>query len=167
MSLKSLQDTLLSHVDGKKPVSVESLQSHFADLVLNPAHTDPKIPFELSDALRGCMVENEAINRVYETIDRVLSLQNTPEGIWKEMRQLKKTYANSGGTFRLAKVADGTTLNACFRVVTYLRAQGVIADVEGFLRNTEEAFRDTGGKVGSHNEFVFLAADLYTDLLVF
>lgn len=52
-------------------------------------------------------------------------------------------------------------------MLTYLKAQGVIADVEGFLRNTEEAFRETGGKVASHNEFVFLAADLYTDLLVF
>ena len=96
MSLKSLQDTLSSHMEGKQPVSATSLQSHFADLVLNPAHTDPKIPFELSDALRRCMVENEAINRVYETIDRILSLQNTPEGIWKEMKKLKKTYANSG-----------------------------------------------------------------------
>lgn len=167
MSLKSLQNTLLSHMEGRKPVSVASLQSHFADLVLNPAHTDPNVPFELSDELRRCMMENEAINRVYETIDRILSLQNTPEGIWKEMRKLKKTYADSGGSFRLARVADGTTLNACFRVVTYLKAQGVIADVEGFLRNTEEAFRKTGGKVESHNEFVFLAADLYTDLLVF
>ena len=51
--------------------------------------------------------------------------------------------------------------------MTYLKTQGVIADVEGFLRNTEETFRETGGKVASHNEFVFLAADLYTDLLVF
>ena len=67
----------------------------------------------------------------------------------------------------MARVADGTTLNACFRVLTYLKAQDVIADVEGFLRNTEDAFRESGGKVASHNEFVFLAADLYTDLLVF
>lgn len=96
MSLKSLQNSLLSHVEGRKPVSVESLQSHFADLVLNPAHTDPMIPFELSDELRRCMMENEAINRVYETIDRILSLQNTPEGIWKEMKKLKKEYANGG-----------------------------------------------------------------------
>lgn len=106
MSLKSLQNSLLTHVEGKKPVSVEALQSHFADLVLNPAHSDPKIPFELSDELRRCMVENEAINRVYDTIDRILSLQNTPEGIWKEMKKLKKEYSNSGGSFRLAKVTD-------------------------------------------------------------
>lgn len=167
MSLKTLQNSLLTHMEGKKPVSVESLQSHFADLVLNPAHTDPKIPFELSDELRRCMMENEAINRVYETIDRILSLESTPEGIWKEMKKLKTTYSNVSGPFRLSKVSDGSTLNACFRVVTYLKVQGVIPDVEGFLRNTEEAFRATGGKVESHNEFVFLAADLYTDLLVF
>lgn len=167
MSLKSFQNSLLTHMEGKKPVSVEALQSHFADLVLNPGHSDPKIPFELSDELRRCMAENEAINRVYETIDRILSLQSTPEGMWKEMKKIKKEYSNSGGSFRLAKVSDGTTLNASFRVLSYLRMQGVIADVEGFLRNTENAFHETGGKVASHNEFVFLAADLYTDLLVF
>ncbi|MFB0965354.1 MAG: hypothetical protein QMC36_06825 [Patescibacteria group bacterium] len=83
-------------MSAKKPVSVESLQSHFADLVLNPTHSDPKIPFELSDALRTCMSENEAINRVYETIDRILSLQNTPEGIWKELKKLSRTYSDSG-----------------------------------------------------------------------
>lgn len=96
MSLKTLQNVLLSHMDGGKPVSAEELQSHFADLVLNPAHTDPKVPFELSDALRGCMVENEAINRVYETIDRILSLQNTPDGIWRELKKLKRTYSQRG-----------------------------------------------------------------------
>ncbi len=143
MSLKSLQSTLLSHMDGKKPVSAASLKGHFADLILNPAHTDPNVPFELSDELRRCVVENDAINRVYETIDRILSLQNTPDGIWTELKALKRTYANRGGSFRLGKVVDGTTLDACFRVVTYLKAQGVIADVEGFLRNTERAFRET------------------------
>lgn len=165
MSVHSLQEALSSHLEQKNPVASAELQMHFAELILEPTFSDPKIPFELSDALRHCLMENDAINRVYETINRILTLENTPDGMWKEMKSLKREYSDKSPSFRLSKVSDGSTLRACFRVLSYMKAQGIIMDVATFLRETEEQF--SLGSVGSHNEFLFLAADLYTDLITY
>lgn len=167
MPLKSLESVLSDHLKRPSPVSVEAVQDHFANLILSPTEVDPNIPFEVSDALRECLVENDPINRVYEAIDRILSLQSRPEAVWKELSELSESYSDRSLAFRTAKMEDGTTLRSCYRVVSYLRSQGVIGNLKQFLLETEIAFSENGGRVESHNEYEFLARDLYTDLLVF
>lgn len=167
MSLSKLQDALSRELAKKNKVDCSELQSHFAELMLDPGIVDPKIPFELSDALRGCLVENVVVNRVYEIIDRILTLQSRPEDMWGEMLSFQELFADESAAFRHSKVADGTTLRACFRILSYMRVQGMVPDLEGFLRETEEAFAENAGRVGEHNEFLFLAADLFTDLLLY
>ncbi|MDQ1343474.1 MAG: hypothetical protein QG650_193, partial [Patescibacteria group bacterium] len=116
MSLKRLQDALSDHLAQKQHLDSPYLQAHFAELILEPTFSDPKVPFELSDALRRCILANDAINRVYETIDLILTLENTPDGIWKELRSFSVEYSDRSAPFRMSKVRDGTTLRACFRI---------------------------------------------------
>lgn len=52
-------------------------------------------------------------------------------------------------------------------MVSYLKMQGMVSDVGEFLAGIEEAFRESDGKLSCPNQLAFLAADLYTDLLVF
>lgn len=106
MSLESLGRTLEAHLQQKKPVSSQTLQDHFANLMLEPSGIDPKVPSELSDALRACILENDPVNRVYETIDRILSLKNTPEGIWEELQSVAEEYSEQSVPHRLSKVSD-------------------------------------------------------------
>lgn len=167
MSIESLGRTLEAHLQQKKPVSSEMLQDHFANLMLEPSGIDPKVPSELSDALRACILENDPVNRVYETIDRILSLKSDPAGIWEEVRAVTEEYSDRSLPYRLSKVSNGTTLKTCFRIVSYLKMQGFVSNVGEFLAQIEEAFSQSGGKIEHHNQLAFLAADLYTDLLVF
>lgn len=167
MALNELQAALSPRSDGKMNISVADLQDHFAELVLEPSLVDPKIPFEVSDALRKCLANGEAVNRVYETIDLVLSLEVTPEGMWNELKRYRQDYSDASPAFRHSKVSDGSTYRACYRSIAYMRSQGVLSDVGGFLSETEEAFTKNGFRVSSNNEYLFLIADLYTDLLVY
>lgn len=167
MSLSSLQNALSRELAKKGKVDSAELQSHFAELMLDPGLVNPKIPFEISDELRRCIAENDVVGRVYETIDRILSLKATPQEMWEEMRVIQELFADESAAFRHSKVTDGTTLKACFRVLFYMRAQGMLPDIEGFLRETEDVFAESGSRVANHNEFLFLAADLFTDLLMY
>lgn len=132
--------------------------------MLDPSAVNPAIPFELSDSLRLCIADNDVVNRVYETVDRVLSLKNTPEAIWEELKDLSSIYAEKGRRFRISKIRDGSTLRDCYRVVTYMRVQGMIPDVATFFRDVEERYAESGIRAYAHNEYLLLAADLYSDL---
>lgn len=106
MSIESLGRTLEAHLKGRNPRSSRAIQNHFADLMLEPSGIDPEVPSELSDALRACILENDPVNRVYETIDRILSLKNTPEGIWEELQSVAEEYLERSVPHRLSKVSD-------------------------------------------------------------
>lgn len=134
--------------------------------MLDPSAVDPAIAFELSDSLRRCIADNDVVNRVYETVDRVLSLKNTPEAIWEELKDLSSIYAEKGRRFRISKIRDGSTLRDCYRVVTYMRVQGMIPDVAAFFRDVEERYAESGIRAYAHNEYLLLAADLYSDLFM-
>ena len=134
--------------------------------MLDPCSVNPDIPFELSDSLRRCISDNDVVNRVYETVERVLTLKNTPESIWEELKDLSAIYAEKGKRFRVSKVRDGSTLRDCYRVVTYMRVQGMIPDVRAFFQDIEDRFHESGIRAYAHNEYLLLAADLYTDLLM-
>ncbi len=167
MSIGRLSGFLASHVGKRGNPSVSQLRNHFAELVLEPASQDSRIPFEWSDALRACILENDPINRVYDAIDRILSLESTPEGIRDELRRTTDEYRNVPMPSRRKKISDGTTSRACFRVVSYLLAMRLIDDAERFFRTTEDDFLSRKpDALWAENEFVALAKDLYTDLVI-
>lgn len=167
MSIKSLETVLVQELQKPSHASADALLEHYADLIHSPSDVNPKIPSEVSDALRNCLRENVPINRVLASIDRILSLQSSPSGMWKEMSELSEKYSDRSLAFRTARFEDGYTLQSCYRVVSYLRMLGVIDNPKQFLFQAELTFSETGGQVGSSNEYEFLALDLYTDLLVF
>lgn len=47
-----------------------------------------------------------------------------------------------------------------------MRVQGMIPDVRAFFQDIEDRFHESGIRTYAHNEYLLLAADLYTDLLM-